>query len=292
VAVDDEASLPLRVVSESIGPDGVRPNGALEARVVRPVEAFVADLDATVIATSEVDLDGRRNFVRSQATNEGNLIGDALLWQANALAADFGVEPADLAIQNGGGIRNDSIIPAGDITELDTFDMLPFPNFVTISEDLSRERVKELLEHAVSCAVGGDPAYGGADSCGSGRFAQVGGIEFTWDATGTQQQLDELGVVTQPGTRVVEATLADGTPIVVDGAVVPGPVLRVATIDFLARGGDQYPYRDTAFTVLGASYQQALSNYLQAAVADGGLGGLITADDYPEGGGDRIARLN
>jgi hypothetical protein len=35
----------------------------------------------------------------------------------------------DIALQNGGGIRNDSVIPADDITELDTFDMLPFSNF-------------------------------------------------------------------------------------------------------------------------------------------------------------------
>ena len=88
------------------------------------------------------------------------------------------------------------------------------------------------------------------------------------------------------GTRVMEVTLDDGTVIVTGGAVVTGPDLTVATIDFLARGGDQYPYRGAPFTVLGASYQQALSNY----IVDG-LGGVISGADYPVGGEGRITQL-
>jgi hypothetical protein len=57
----------------------------------------------------------------------------------------------------------------------------------------------------------------------------------------------------------------------------------VATIDFLARGGDQYPYRGAEFTVLGVSYQQALADYISE-----GLGGQIAASEYPEGGEGRI----
>jgi 5'-nucleotidase len=37
---------------------------------------------------------------------------------------------------------------------------------------------------------------------------------------------------------------------------------------------------------LGGAYQQALSNYIQ-----NGLGGLIGATDYPEGGEGRITEL-
>jgi 5'-nucleotidase len=283
VAIDDESG-PIRIAGGD-NPDAVEPRRRVERLVTDPVQAFVDTLAEQVIGTSEVALDGTRNNVRSVATNEGNLIADSLVWQAQQLAGEFGVPPADIGLQNGGGIRNDSVIPAGPISELDTFAMVPFPNFLTVTT-LSRERVKEILEHAVSCAVAGDPAYGGADSCGSGRYAQVGGMTMTWDSAGTQQQLDEDGNVTQSGTRVQEVALADGTPIVAGGAVVAGDDLTVATIDFLARGGDQYPYRDAAFTVLGASYQQALSNYIQD-----GLGGTITAADYPEGGGGRIVRL-
>jgi 5'-nucleotidase/UDP-sugar diphosphatase len=68
--------------------------------------------------------------------------------------------------------------------------------------------------------------------------------------------------------------------------VQAGPSINIATIDFSARGGDQYPFRGAPFTPLGASYQQALSNYIKV-----GLGGMITAADYPEGGEGRIIEL-
>jgi 5'-nucleotidase len=101
----------------------------------------------------------------------------------------------------------------------------------------------------------------------------------------------ETGAVLQAGTRVTEVALDDGTVIVTGGAVVAGQDLTVATIDFLARGGDQYPYRGAAFTSVGVSYQQALSSYIQAPSANGGLDGLISSTQYPEGGAGRITQL-
>jgi 5'-nucleotidase len=64
---------------------------------------------------------------------------------------------------------------------------------------------------------------------------------------------------------------------------VPGAGIHVATIDFSARGGDQYPFRGAPFTSLGVTYQQALRNYIVT-----GLGANITAAQYPEGGEGRI----
>ena len=43
--------------------------------------------------------------------------------------------------------------------------------------------------------------------------------------------------------------------------------------------------------LLGVGHQQALGNYIQAAVVDGGLGGTIKAADYPEGGEGRTTAL-
>lgn len=263
---------PVRVAGGD-NPDAVAPDPEVQARVVEPLEDALQALAENVIGTSEVDLNGVRTDVRTKETNEGNLIADALHWQADQLAASFGVGAPDVALQNGGGIRNDSIIPAGPITELDTFDMVPFPNFVSIVESIPADQFKEIMENAVSRVEFGD-----------GRFAQIAGFTMVWDPAGTGQVLDLDGNVTTPGTRVVEITLDDGTPIVSGGAVVSGaPSLNIATIDFLARGGDQYPYRGAPFTTLGVTYQQALENY----IVDG-LGGLISAADYPEGGEGRI----
>lgn len=271
----DGRSGPVRVAGGD-QPDAVRENPFLANKVVEPVRSYVDELAATVIGESEVVLDGVRGHVRTEETNEGNLVADALRWQATELAGDFGVPVPDVAFQNGGGIRNDSEIPVGELTELTTYDVLPFANFVTVLPDLPASQLKEILENAVSQV-----------EFTSGRFAQVSGLSFVYDPTGTPQEVDDDGAVLVPGNRVLDVTLDDGTVIVSGGAVTAGaPAVTVATIDFLARGGDQYPYRGAPFEVLGVSYQQALRNYLVD-----GLGGVVAAEDYPEGGEGRITSL-
>jgi 5'-nucleotidase len=269
--VTDAASGPVRV--SGTGADAVAPDAAVLAAVAAPVSAFVADLANTVVGTSEVALNGVRDpGVRTQETNEGNLLADALLWKAQQLAPDFGVAAPSIAIQNGGGIRNSSVIPAGDITELTTFDVAPFANFVVVME-LTPAQLKDVLENCVSQVEDA-----------SGRFGQIAGFSFTWDSAGDPRTFDDDGGVTFAGARILEVTLDDGTPIVVNGAVAANaPNVGLATIDFLARGGDQYPLDGIDFTVLGASYQQALRDYIVDA-----LGGAITAAAYPEGGAGRI----
>ncbi len=276
VKVHDGQSGPVRVAGGD-QPDAVSPDAQIQKWVVEPVIESIAALAANVIGQSEVDLDGRRSQVRTAETNEGNLIADALLQQATERAPGFGVDVPDIAIQNAGGIRNDSIIPAGDITELDTFDILPFTNFVSVVPDVSAAKLKDLLENAVSNVEGVD-----------GRFPQIAGFEFTYDAAATPMVIED-GVITQQGERIVEVTLDDGTPIVTGGVVVPAaPDVAIATIDFLPRqNGDEYPYDGAPFTTLGITYQQALENYIVDF-----LGGVITAADYPEGGEGRITRLN
>jgi 5'-nucleotidase len=266
--------------SGPVAVEGQAQDATLLADVETPVSDHLDDLATNVIGTSEVALDGQRSSVRTMETNLGNLAADSLLWQATELAASFGVAAPDVALQNGGGMRNDAVIPAGNITELDTFDVLPFPNFVTVIPDIPRSQFKEIMENAVSNVEGVD-----------GRFAQVAGFTFEYDPDGTAQVVDDDGNVLTAGTRIQTIELDGGTPIVTNGAVVAGADLTIATIDFLARGGDQYPYRDAPITLLGVSYQQALSNYIQAVVVDGGLGGTITSADYPEAGEGRITAL-
>lgn len=280
------------VVDTAGGPipiNGQAQDATLLADVETPVAAYQAGLAADVIGTSEVELDGVRENVRSMETNEGNLIADALLWQGGELAGGFGVNAPDVALQNGGGIRNDDTRGPGDITTLDTFDMLPFGNFLSIVEDIPRSQFLEILENAVS-ALESDGSLGGE---GTGRFAQIAGFRFEWEGSGTAQVLDDDGNVTTVGTRVQDVWLlnpdgSDGEQIVIAGAVQAGADLNIAISSFLAAGGDQYPFRDAPYTTLGVTDQQSLANYIQAAAADGGLEGTIAAADYPEGGEGRI----
>lgn len=272
IKIRQAKSGPVRVAGGS-QPDAVAPDSQILKWVVEPIVRAVQAIADNIIGTSEVALDGRRPEVRTRETNEGNLIADALLSVATERAADFGVAEPEVALQNGGGIRNDSIIGPGEISELDTFSMLPFANFLSVVPDVSAETFKRILENAVSRVENVD-----------GRFAQIAGFTFTYDPTGTAQEIDVDGNITTEGSRIQDVTLDGGTPLVVDGTVVPGaPSVNVATIDFLARGGDQYPFGGADFTTLGITYQQALQHFIETT-----LGGLISSADYPEGGEGRI----
>ena len=186
VTAIDPASGPMRVVGGDY-PDAVAPNPAVQEQVVAPVADFIGALARTPVGTTEVPLDGQRRAVRSQETNQGNLIADALLWQANVLADRYSVQAAHVALQNGGGIRNDNVIPAGTLYELDVFSMAPFTNFLAIVLDVSVEQFKEILENAVSRVERGD-----------GRFPQIAGFTMAWDPNGTAQVLDDDGQVVTP----------------------------------------------------------------------------------------------
>jgi 2',3'-cyclic-nucleotide 2'-phosphodiesterase (5'-nucleotidase family) len=273
IEVDTGASGPVRVAGGS-APDAVQPDAALQSAVVEPVKAAVDSLEANVIATSAVPLDGNRSpGVRTQETNLGSLCADSLLWQAQQTAAQFGANLPNVAIQNGGGIRNNSLIPAGNITELDTFSILPFANFVCVVEDVPPATFRQALEQGVS-----------AVETAGGSFAQVSGVSFFYDLSFPARKVSPDGTQTQAGQRVRQAWLADGTPWVVDGEVLATvQPFNVATIDFTARGGDGYPLDPAHMVVLGASYQQALENYIRD-----GLDGAIMPEQYPAGGTARI----
>ena len=255
----------------------VTPDPTVQSSVIEPLAAAVAEVDADVIGKSEVDLDGRRAMVRTGSTNQGNLHADALRAAATNLAEDFGTPVPNAAVQNGGGIRNDAVIPAGEITTGNTWDIAPFGNFLVVGE-VPRETFHVLLERAVDRIPGA-----------GGQFPQVSGFTFTYDPSATARETDRAGdcsLAGNPGSRIREVALDDGTVIVRDGAVVPGDPIVLATIDFLANGGDCYPLAGIEFTKLGVSYQQALADYIAKD-----LGGTITAADYPAGGDNRITAV-
>lgn len=276
VDLDLAKSGPYRVSGNPADADAVAPAADVQAQVVEPVAASVAALAANAIATSQVPLDARTTNLRTRETNLGNLMADALLVRATQLAPAFGVVPPTVSIQNSGGIRGNTLYLAGAspaapalFTELNTFDIAAFGNFVSIVPGVPRAQFKEILENAVS-------RWPTAD----GRFPQIAGFCMVFDPAGTAQVTQNDGSVTASGSRVREVRLADGSLVVQGGAVVDGAPLAVVTNDFSARGGDQYPFRGLPFTTLGRTYQQTLFDYVSVD-----LGGLIDTTRY-EGAAD------
>lgn len=281
----------IRRVS-GVAPDAVTDDATVQMLVVDPVQAANDALATNFIAISDVALDSRRNVtgvpspqnnvgVRVSETNLGNLVTDALLWEAQRIAGESNLPIADIAIQNGGGIRLNSERAAGPINELYTYDQLPFANVLTLVPNVSAQHLKVILENSVSNVAGAD-----------GRFPHIAGMRLVWDANGIAQTLSGSAppyTISRAGTRVREVVLDDGRVLVANGVVLPGaPSVSIATIDFLAvQGGDQYPFNNVPFVRLGVTYQRAFFNFLTE-----GLGGVVSRRDYPNTINNRIIRHN
>jgi len=112
------------------------------------------------------------------------------------------------------------------------------------------------------------------DGNAAGSFGQYSGMQIVYDTT------------LAAGARVLKVTLDDGTVIIDGGEVVADVALKIATIDFLANGGDGYDFAGWGVSfenaVNSVLYQEALLNYITDDLAEGGLGGVISAAMYGE----------
>jgi 2',3'-cyclic-nucleotide 2'-phosphodiesterase (5'-nucleotidase family) len=300
-----ETSYPRRVVPATNEArilqlnDAIEPDANIVSSVYEPLDACVESYPE--IARSEVVLDVAKSSVRSGETNIGNLIADSFMYAYNQLAAAHGLPPASqsnpvIAVQNGGGIRQNAgdVLPQGGIapgviTGLDTANVLPFPNDVTVIQDVSPSVLKQVFERSAYLLPGS-----------GGQFLQVSGLKVVYDTSGTAQVIegeDENATITTPGSRVWELTLDDGTQIVSEGEVVEGaPNVSIVTNSFTAGGGDNYlMFADmenkTNLEQDGEtiSYEEAWVMYLQSLPREAGL--PTVSDDMPAyqpGGEGRI----
>ena len=192
-------------------------------------DAIITDVDArlgAVFAKSEVELNGKRDpGVRTQETNLGDLITDALLWYATK---DGKLDvPADhiVAVTNGGGIR--ASIKAGDITMKDINTVLPFGNTVAVVY-ISGEKLLESLEAATQSAP---TALGG--------FPQIAGINLSLCTGAAYDKQDETypGGSTYYGPKSINRVTINS----INGKPFRAKdTYAVVTNDFMAAGGDVY----------------------------------------------------
>lgn len=223
--------------------------GARVKALTDAVQAVIVAKDGNVFGKSTVFLEGRREFTRTEETNLGNLSADANLWMARQ------VDPTvTLSLKNGGGIRQamgtvnavgsqvtlgpTAANPAankqsGDISQLDIENSLRFNNRLSILT-IPVSGIKALLEHGVAESVAGATP---------GRFPQVGGLAFSFDPS--------LPV----GSRIRSVVRIDSVNNRIDTLVRNGRIhgdtsrtYKLVTLNFLAGGGDGYPFTPYAST--------------------------------------------
>ncbi|KST69573.1 choice-of-anchor I family protein [Mastigocoleus testarum] len=207
------------------------------------VEAVVTANDGIIFGKSDVFLEGRRSEVRTQETNLGNLTADANL--AAAKKADNSVV---ISIKNGGGIRSEigsvdgttgdlgttlanleAGKNAGDISQLDLENSLRFNNGLTLLT-VTAQQLLDIIEHGVADS---------GDRQTPGRFPQVSGLAFSFDDDSPAgDRVQSLAVKDENGNLL--DVIAENGELVGDAS----RTFRIVTLNFLANGGDDYPFPD------------------------------------------------
>ena len=217
--------------------------GANVRTLTSQIATVINNKDGNKFGKASVFLEGRRNFVRTEETNFGNLSSDANLWYARQYDNQVKV-----SIKNGGGIRsaignvnavgnttileNTSANPSagkarGDISQLDIENSLRFNNGLVIGR-VNTAGLKRILEHGISATKPGATP---------GQFPQVGGVAFSYDTTKVA------------GSKIQSLVIIDSLGNIQDTLVRNGLLhgdttrtIKFVTLDFLYTGGDSYPF--------------------------------------------------
>ena len=203
------------------------------------IQKVVRGKDGNIFGETDVYLNGNRGAVRSEETNLGNLIADAVLTTAQRFDASVVA-----SLINGGAIRasvgvvvgNEHLPPpansivaktAGQISQLDIENTLRFNDTMSLLT-LTANELHEVVEHTLA---------GVGDGSTPGSFPQIAGIAFSFDAS------------LPAGNRVQSLAIMNARGIPIDIVVRDGEVrgdaqrtFRIVTADYLADGGSGHPY--------------------------------------------------
>lgn len=187
----------------------IEPNAAMAARVAE-MGAPIEEMKKRVVAEAAEVINGDRNVCRLQECGMGNLVADAMLDRVK----DQGIS---IAIQNSGGLR--ASIDAGEVTMGEVLTVLPFQNTLSTFY-VSGQTVIDALENGVSQIEEV-----------KGRFPQVAGLQFTFDAS----------VAPNEG-RIQEVMVMDGGAWV---PIDPAKTYGLVSNNYVRNGGDGYKmFRD------------------------------------------------
>ncbi len=228
----DDAGKVIEAAGEPILIDGqvVEDSGTVDriAELAGPLD----EIRNKVVASAAAAIEGDRAVCRVQECTMGNLVADAML----ARVKDQGIS---IAIANSGGIR--ASIDAGDVTMGEVLKVLPFQNTLSTFE-VSGQTVIDALENGVSQVEEV-----------KGRFPQVAGLKFTWDAS-----------VAAGEGRIQEVMVMQGGDWV---AIDPAATYGLVSNNFIRNGGDGYKmFRDAQNAYdFGPDVADVLAEYMAAA---------------------------
>lgn len=231
VTFDDNGNI-IEAAGEPLIMDGAVVEDSETLARIAELAVPLDEIRNKVVAEAAQAVDGDRKVCRVQECEMGNLVADAML----ARVKDQGVT---IAIANSGGIR--ASLEPGAVTMGEVLTILPFQNTLSTFE-ITGAGLVEALENGVSQVEEI-----------KGRFPQVAGLKFSWDAS----------VAPNEG-RVQEVMVADGDSYI---AIDPEKTYLVVTNNYVRNGGDGYKVfagEDKNAYDFGPDLADVLAEYLAA----------------------------
>jgi 5'-nucleotidase len=231
----DRSTATNHLVSRAVAKD------AAQTAIIAKWNALSGALGNRVVGSNDEDILGDSNGNRGIETPMGDLVADSILWGTKA-PANGG---AQIAFMNIGGVRASlryapsGLEGPGQITYKEAYAVAPFGNLLT-TMDLTGQQIVNVLEQQFipGRSTGRDALALGVSN----------GFSYTWDAS------------RPAGSRVVPGSLTlNGAPMSLTATY------RVATINFLANGGDDFKAFTAGTNLLGGSEDLGnLVAYLEA----------------------------
>jgi len=231
---------------------GVTPDPAIQAKI-DALNAQLAPILGTVIGSATRYIPRADACGQSAGRTCESLVGNTTTDSMRAKYKSIGVE---FALTNSGGLRADLTCPTTDnpsdfcpayvpppypISRGQVLGVLPFGN-VVVTLNVNGAELKTMLENGISRMPAVD-----------GRFPQVSGLCFTYD------------IAAPAGSRVTGAVrqALDGSCTGAAVNLTSAATYKIAENDFMASGGDGYPFFTPRVTTQDIM-DQVLADYITA----------------------------
>lgn len=174
----------------------------------------------------ESPVDAQKRTLRVREMPLGDFMADGLRWRFKT----------DVGLVNGGSLRGDRIFPAGEVSEKNLTEILPFGNGIEVVT-VTGAQLRHIMELSASALIVEGEHFDPAFRVPDGGFLQISGLKVVYDLREKAASFDSGGRLLSWGNRLKRILVQkDGEWREVDD----GAKYTVAVNSWIAGGGDRY----------------------------------------------------
>lgn len=174
----------------------------------------------------ESPVDAQKRTLRVREMPLGDFMADGLRWRFKT----------DVGLVNGGSLRGDRIFPAGEVSEKNLTEILPFGNGIEVVT-VTGAQLRQIMELSASALIVEGEHFDPAFRVPDGGFLQISGLKVVYDLREKAASFDSGGRLLSWGNRLKRILVQKGGEW---REVDDGAKYTVAVNSWIAGGGDRY----------------------------------------------------